>query len=145
MREPIYTRTVGNAVIKVYEDLTDINDSLLLESDTTLIATYEDRTKELYVAYTVRGEVKIGYKGNTYRYPQDFPDELTEMIRNGTLYDSEDVYIDFNNWFCGEQWSAPFDEIRDFIFDDVVDIENMSPKEIADDIEAWANEIGEAV
>ena len=140
--EPIYTKRIGNAEIKVYEDLTNVSDSLLLDSD-TLIATYEDKAEELYVSYVVRGEVNLIYKGENYRHPVDFPDELVKIIRNGTVYENQDiVYVDLGNWFNGEQWSDDFQTIRDLIFDDVVDIENMSPEQIAEDIEKWAKEIG---
>ena len=130
--KPIYVQMNGTAVVEVYEDLTDINDSLLLESG-TVIARYDNKETDTHITYEVCGEVKISYKDDWYRYPQDFPEELTEMIRNGTLYDSEDVYVDCNNWFeifyvGNEEWTS------------IIDIENMTPEQIAEDIIEVAKE-----
>jgi len=133
--EPIYTRKVGNAVIKVYEDLTDINTSLLLPSG-LMIATYEDDTTETYLSYEVQGEIDIQFKGDWYEDPTEYPDELVEMLKNGAA-GNEDIVVIENNWFEGMFWSDK-GWCGTCFCSDVVDIEGMSPEQMADDIQEWA-------
>lgn len=97
---------------KCVEDLTPYVDSMLFDSN-TVIATmkYEDDDWELFIDLGVRGDVRVEYKGETYRYPSDFPDELIERIKTNPNWwditspsgegedDGSNVYIQDNNWF----------------------------------------------
>ena len=133
--EPIYTRKVGNAEIKVYEDLTNIPTSLLMPSS-LMIATYEDDSTETYLSYEVQGEIDIRFKDEWYEDPTEYPDELVELLKNGAAGD-EDIYISANNWFEGMFWDTK-GWGGTCTFSEVVDIEGMSPEQIADDMQAWA-------
>lgn len=123
MGEPILTTKIDTTVINIYEDLAKITDSLLLESG-IIIATLKDTETNNTIEIKVCGQVKINFKGDWYRYPSDYPDELTEMIKDGSVYDNDDVYVDMNNWFeifyNGDEWS------------DVVDVEGQTPQELTE-------------
>ena len=139
MDEPILTKKVGTAEINVYEDLTDINDTLLMYSD-TLIASYKDEENSIDIAFVTRGDVKVCFDGDWYLYPDDYPDELVQMIKDGTIRDGgigSYAYVDFNNWINYEE----YDKDGDLICDDVIDIEGYNPEQIAEYIEDLAKEL----
>lgn len=90
-----------------YEDLENIPDSLLMESD-TVIAEYHNDETNIHLSLQVCGEVKIEYKDSIYEGASEFPQELTDLIRNGyydeegmhhSFEDNPDVYVCNNNWF----------------------------------------------
>lgn len=130
--KPICTRTLGNAEIKVYVDLTNINDSMLLPSG-TMIATFEDDEAEIYLSYEVQGEIDLWYKGERYRNPLEFPDELKELLNKGGYDDNADLQIDENNWFEGMFWDTKGCS-GSCLNSDCIDIGGMTPEQIADDI-----------
>ena len=109
---------------EVYRDLTNINDSLELESGTCICYM---KTNWGSVEIRVVGEVRIFFDENrnddftSYRYYYDFPDELKKIIHDGTAWGDDRVDIENNNWFeafsdCGES--------------DVVDVEGLTEEEL---------------
>lgn len=84
-------------------DMTNIVDSLQLDSGTEIAALY---TPNGYAVIEVQGEVKILFNengpaedGDWYRYPSEFPETLKEIIKSGSLSNDERAYVDANNWF----------------------------------------------
>ena len=103
---------------EVYRDLTNINDSLEIESGTCICYM---KTNWGSVEIRVVGEVRIFFEEESYRYYYDFPDELKKKIHDGTAWSDDRVGIGNNNWFeafsdCGES--------------DVVDVEGMTEEEL---------------
>lgn len=129
-----------------YENMTDVKDSMEFDSDTK-ICEYIPKDKKCKITIEVRGEVRIEYPfygpdgdfnidyENTdaempeyYTKPSEFPERVKEIIKEGELWDSEELYICDNNWFELFFW----DEEGNFLDSDVVDIEGMSPEELCD-------------
>lgn len=115
-----------------YKDLSDIPDSMLIDSD-TVIAEYIDPDNDLRVSLEVRGEVRVVFQGDVYCYPSEFPEELKDYIKeNKGIYELPeqfpDSYISDNNWF--ELFIM--DKNGQYITSDVVDCENQTPEEIKD-------------
>lgn len=84
---------------KIFKDLKDCGDSLLLESD-SCISHYINN--DYMVALQVRGDVKIEYNKEYYTDISRFPKELVDIIKSGknSMYgDYEDVEIINNSWF----------------------------------------------
>lgn len=73
-----------------------ITDSLLLESG---IIVAEGSTDEFSFHIVTQGHIRIIYKDEVYKNGGDYPDELTELIRNHTVDSHPDVIIDENNWY----------------------------------------------
>lgn len=132
----LYEEKSGSATIRVYEDLSEISDSMLMQSG-TIIAEYEDDENELYVTYEVQGDVNVRYKDEYYHGEDEMPEELKDIIKRGELFDHPDVYVGNNNWFSCTEWSEKgFGGFA--TFDDVANLENMNPKAIAEDIKELA-------
>lgn len=89
-----------NIKFKIYKDLSECVDSLLFPKETVIaeLNCEKDNTK-IDVRLDVFGDVNILYKGEWYIDPNDFPEELKNIIKQGLLYEHEDVYVDSNNWF----------------------------------------------
>lgn len=87
------------------EHLIGVNDSL--ELDSNQIMAYLTLTKKngkkkntkILVELRVEGEVKIDYKGKTYKTPSDFPDGLKKLIKSGCVDRSKCTEVHNNNWF----------------------------------------------
>lgn len=97
---------------KCDDNLSKYIDSMLFDSD-TVVASMKCEYKEhiIDVDLMVRGYVNVYYKGERFRYPSDFPEELKEIIRqnpNGWNYINDDIEVDENNWF-------------EYIYDDTFD------------------------
>lgn len=93
-------RVIG---FKVFEDLSKFKDSMLFDSG-TIIATIECEYNEHIVQMDLKvcGYVKVYYKGDCYRYPSEFPQELKEIIKenpNGWNYVDDNIEVCENNWF----------------------------------------------
>lgn len=106
---------------KCYIDLTDINDSMELDSR-QIVAELTDG--EYSASLEVNGEVRVTYNGTTYKCASQMPEELIKMFHNGNFY--KDVYVDMNNWFevfidKNGKWTG---------YSDVCDCEGMNPTEI---------------
>lgn len=78
--------------------LSQCNDSLLYDCD-TVIASVTSLDSKYNITVEVHGDVMITYKDEVYRYPSEFPDSLTAMIRDGSAWQNPEIYIDNNNWF----------------------------------------------
>lgn len=115
-------------------DLTDINDSLELESG-QIIATLEK--DGIIASLEVHGHVTIDFNERTYNYYSEFPDTLKSLIHSGDYLNDPRVYVSENNWFevfiyHGEDDPGPLC--------DVVDVENLTPAELFDTLLDWVNE-----
>lgn len=98
------------------ENLKQYTDSMLFDSG-TIVASLdcEHNGYKICIDLKVCGEVDVTYKGEDYRYPSDFPDELKEIIKNEPTWfiHTDDLYVTNNNWFeyiydCsynGQTWS----------------------------------------
>lgn len=118
-----------------YVDMTDICDSMQLDSGTTICTLECDKGT---CSIEVRGEVSIDFNGTRYKVPSEFPPDLKEIVRLGGLanldnpqckhikgYDS--LYINFNNWFEAFWNTDPEHRQDDY---DVVDIEHYTPDQL---------------
>jgi len=117
-------------------DMTKINDSMEIDSDTVLAVAKGPK----YISLEVRGEVKVWWNengeptdGEYFIYPSEFPKALKELIAKGLTPDGDiwtldqRLYIDENNWFevfIGE------DENDSVPRAEVVDAEHMTWEEI---------------
>lgn len=93
----------GNAIITIYDDFNNINDSLLLES-CTKIAKYENDEENIYFTIEVCGDVYVKYFDEVYKDVSKFPAELIELIKNRKVYFNENVEVIDNNWFNVVEW-----------------------------------------
>lgn len=110
----------------LFEDLTGINDSMMLDSESCIAVLVTPEGKE--ATLEVRGEVRVtthdenGEIIGTYRSYSEMPDDLKAKIVDGSYLEDESIYVGNNNWF-------------EFFYDngtvcEVVDVENSSPSEI---------------
>ncbi len=123
-----------------YEDLTNIPDSMLLDSE-TVIAKCD--CEGYHMTLEVHGEVRVTVEKDggeeVYRCASEFPDWLIEAIKKDpNVWDTYaptgegndnaegNLYVSDNNWF--EMFL--FDENWGYVTSDVVDAENMSPEQI---------------
>jgi len=90
-----------NTKFNCYENLEECKDSMLFDYGTNIASlSLEAPNGKIYsVDLMVDGEVYVEYDDDYYRNASDFPEELYNMFVDGTAYDSDDVYIDDNNWF----------------------------------------------
>ncbi len=79
------------------EDRKDITDSLLLDSGQIVLSG----TIDGFHAYVVVcGDVRVIWKGQIYKAASQFPSELADAIRNGSVSSSSDEnYVTMNNWY----------------------------------------------
>ena len=119
---------------KQYIDLTNVNDSMELDSNQVIA---ELVTGNIHITLEVRGDVKVFYdeynegKDATwpfYKYPSEFPDGLAELIhRDKEWFDNEKVYVAENNWF--ELFVCRGIENPEAY---LVDVENYKPDQVAE-------------
>jgi hypothetical protein len=82
----------------LYEDLSKVTDSMLIESDTCIAAL--EQNGEALATLEVRGEVSVQYKGNDYHSVSEFPKDLKTLIEiDPYWFNNPDVYVSMNNWF----------------------------------------------
>lgn len=84
------------------EDLSQYVDSMLFDSDTNIATgTFEYGDKKIQICLDVRGEVDVDYKGENYRQPSDFPEDLRDKIKKDPLYVwyDDEIAVSNNNWF----------------------------------------------
>ena len=125
--ETIKLKTKDEGIYTQYEDMKPIKDSMQFDSDTE-ICEYAPADKKVKITIEVRGEVRITYNDEVYTKPSEFPQEIKEIIKNGDLWNTDEVYVGNNNWFELFFW----DEEGNFLDSDVVDIEGMTPEELCD-------------
>ena len=113
--------------LELYEDMTQYNDSLLIESGTKICKFIRKDGKSAVIE--TQGEIKIFYYPNgdmgeesegPFRYPSDYPDEIIKLIKNGEIYDSNKAYVDENNWF-----EITYYEDGEMLDSDVVEDDNI--------------------
>lgn len=83
-------------------ELSQYVDSMLFDSGEEIAAMeFENYGKEIYISLEVRGDVKVFFNEEVYRWPSEFPPVLRELIQtNPGCWDCEDyIYVDMNNWF----------------------------------------------
>lgn len=70
-------------------------DSMLFPSETVIasISVTSDDGHKVVMDLMVRGDVDIEYKGDTYRDPVEFPDELKNLIRNDSSWVFKYIYL----------------------------------------------------
>lgn len=106
--------------IEVNAPLEECVNSLLFESGDDIATLKSDNG--VCVCIDVTGETKISYNGDVYRYARNFPAELTEAIKDGSIEQMQDVEILNNNWFevtvmkngnviDSEIWETPLDTL----------------------------------
>lgn len=83
--------------IEVNAPLEECVNSLLFESGDDIATLKSDNG--ICVCIDVTGETKISYNDEVYRYARNFPAELTEAIKDGSIEQMQDVEILDNNWF----------------------------------------------
>ena len=93
-------------------DLKQYVDSMLFDEVCIATGVFENNNKTLTIDLKVCGDVSVTFKGEIYRTPSEFPDELIDIIRkhpndweyyspSGEKNDNAegDVYVGLNNWF----------------------------------------------
>ena len=145
---------------KCKEDLTPYKDSMLFDSGTSIcqLTLEYPRGVKIELDLVVTGEVSVTYKGEHYDSPEEFPEELRELIKahpgdfdvyapSGEGNDDEegDCYCSLNNWFeTLFKITAPGNESLDGFTDGDCyesDISKMSPEELKADLIAYADQI----
>ena len=90
------------------EDLSKYTESMLFPSDRTVAeATFTDKDgNRIEFWLGTRGDVDVDFFENgmdedptNYEDPDDFPEELIDIIKAGNLWADERVYVTNNNWF----------------------------------------------
>lgn len=109
--------------IEVNVPLKDCTDSLLFEANDVIATMKSD--DGVCVSVEVVGEVKIAYDGEIYRYSRNYPEALTNAIKEQSIQQmKEDGVVEIlnSNWFevsvmkNGEVidsnvWEAPLDTL----------------------------------
>lgn len=111
--------------LEIHVPKENMHDSMLIESG-TIIATMT--TGNYKCEIRVCGEVRVVYKGVAYRSPEAFPEELREMFASGKADNSDEVFIDDNNWYelfvDDEKGWTGWSEVLD-------SLDNLTPAELA--------------
>lgn len=129
-------------MFKVETHMEEINDSLLLDSGTTVcVYVNEDGYKAVV---KVVGEVQINifkndecvdiYYGDTNKLSK----ELYEAIKSGMVYEDGDFYVDENNWFEIFYFAPDTDY---YVDSDVMEgIENTTDEELLEMVQLYLND-----
>ena len=116
----------------VDNDLSKYVDSLLFESGTQIAyANFQKGKNKVYVSLEVRGQINIDYKGEIYTNPEEYPDELINLIKSGKIYFDDNVYMNLNNWF---EYIYTENNICSDGFVCEVDVSELSPYEIVNNL-----------
>lgn len=107
-----------------------ITDSLLLDSGVTVYSAVVDGKWE--VSLRTCGDVKIIWKEESYRYPQDFPEELKKVIRKGKLDSHPDASVVMNNWYEMFVYAKNGDLVYNDVWDE--DISTLTEEQAKNDI-----------
>lgn len=83
--------------LQVYVNLCDCIDSMLFDSG-TVIARYG--TADTHVKLCVAGSVSVFYDHSIYFSASEMPEELLTMFKDGTVWESDNVSVNLNNWFA---------------------------------------------
>ncbi len=142
-------------IFTLYEDMTDIVDSVQLESDDTNgidVCSYQKDS--FLVTIEVRGAVKIWWNTTTnnlnngegmyYTHWSEFPEELKNLIRNTGTADRHwtcdpRVYVSENNWFEIFLWEKDGKGGLNLISSDCIDIEGENADKLKVDCTQFLN------
>lgn len=123
------TATVSHFWIIPRKERKKITDSLLLDSGQEVL---EGTYKGIKVAVVVCGDVRLEWKGQTYKSASQYPEDLEKALRNHK-FEKLGGYISANNWYelrvCKDKQSL--NEVDVFNGDCLVemDLNRMSDKE----------------
>jgi len=109
----------------------DITDSLLLPSGQEVLS---GKYGDIKVIVETQGHVKIAWKGEYYNWVGNFPDDLVEAIKNGTLGTNPDAEILENNWYEVLVYRGNELLCSDVIDIDLHDMSEMDAKSLIIDI-----------
>ena len=147
---------VNSGNFALFQDLTDIKDSVQIESDDTNggdICSYEEG--KYVVTIEARGAVKIWWNtttndlnngdGEYYIYWSEFPEELKNLIRNTGTADRRwtldpRVYVSENNWFEIFLWKRDGEGNLEFIVSNCIDVEESTPSQLAEECISYLKE-----
>lgn len=126
---------------KSFIDLSKINDSMELDSETVVAELVKD---DFMLELRVNGYVDVEFEedGDTTSYScaSNMPDELIEMFHTGEAYEDDRVNIIENNWFelflyekKGNMWDYTGSS-------DIWDCENMTDEELKNEMECILDE-----
>lgn len=106
------------------EDRKGVTDSLLLDSGQEILS---GTVNGITASVRVCGDVDIDWKGQSYRRPSEFPEDLKIVIRKGALGNDKRAYVINNNWFE----VIVEDESGQHLQEDVIDLDlsTMSEEE----------------
>lgn len=93
-----------------------VTDSLLLESGTEVISAMVDGYD--FFCRT-QGDVRLVWKGESYRNRNSFPDDLVAALRDHSFGYNPDAYTDMNNWYE----MTIYDSESRCVYSDLVDID----------------------
>lgn len=121
-----------DSTFKLYVDMTNINNSMVLDSGTEVARmTRKMPNGTIYVAtLEIRGDVKVDYDGCRYRCASNMPKELLYMLNNWDEKYASDVDVDMNNWPEVFLWTFENGKLVWTGYSDVADAEGMNEEEI---------------
>ena len=113
---------------KQFIDLSNVNDSMELNSSTTIARLTGKRLDGTsFGAYLqVQGHVTVIYKDKLYSHASEMPEELLKLFHDGGYSPSdENLTVNENNWF-----ELFIEENGQTVFSDVVDAEGLDETEV---------------
>ncbi len=93
-----------------------ITDSLLLESGMEVLSAMIDGY-DFFVR--TQGDVRLVWKGESYRNRSSFPDDLVKALQDGSFHNHPEAYTDMNNWYE----LSVYDPNNNCVYSDFVDID----------------------
>ena len=122
---------------KCYTDLSNINDSMELDSGSVIAELKKDN---YMLELRVCGEVKVYFDDDIFKCASQMPDELLQLFHEGKAYEDERVSVIENNWF-----EVFLYEWEDGVWiwsgqSDVWDCEGMSADELKGEMESMLDE-----
>lgn len=118
-------------IFKQSIDLSDINDSMELDSGQTIATLVEGN---MMAELRVVGDVRVLYKGEIYKHASSMPEDLIRIFHEGKASEAEQkglLEIGCNNWFESFIYMKNAKGQRVWTgWSDVTDDEGSSPKEI---------------
>lgn len=86
--------------LEVNVPLEECKDSLLFNQGDIIVSLSSTNGIEVYIG--VVGDVRLFYNDEVYRYPDNYPEEITNALKDGTFCQLEAdgvVEVINNNWF----------------------------------------------
>ena len=96
-----------------------IVDSMQLDSGQEIASM---KVNEYKIFIKTEGFVKVFYRGDCYKTPSKFPDELAKKFAEGYSCEDPDIDVVENNWF--ELFVYKNDK---FLHSDVIELQNETP------------------